>query len=123
NTQPATVSATYASTLSAPNLALEVDGPLLGTGNLTLVGKTGDTILKDLWESNGGYGTVLLTQTSATIAGVSDPVFSGNVSVNGGVLELGAPNNVLGPNSGGTQSVTVASGAPVVFNGFTGAYT
>ncbi|MGD0389967.1 MAG: hypothetical protein ABSC42_13545, partial [Tepidisphaeraceae bacterium] len=116
------------SSASAPNLGLQVNGPLAGTGTLTLVGSTGDGI------ENGSstpfsedYGTLILTQSAAAVNGTGDSAFSGNVvvgtpgnSTSGPVLELGPVADPLGTSA--SQTVTVNNMSAVVINGNTGAY-
>ncbi|MGA2443003.1 MAG: PEP-CTERM sorting domain-containing protein, partial [Tepidisphaeraceae bacterium] len=109
---------------SAPNWGLQVNGPLAGTGDLTLVGSTGDAICNGSTTGlTEGYGTLILTQAAAAVngSGTGDGAFSGNVYVGNGtaggpVLELAA-SNALGTNGSSSQTVTVANGSAVVING------
>jgi autotransporter-associated beta strand protein len=105
-------------TPSAPNLGIQVNGPLAGAGALTLIGATGDTF-NDGYNNTivGGYGTLILNETAGPITGVAgSAAFTGNVNVNDGVLETTTFSNAMGPNTSTSQTVTVASGAAVVFN-------
>jgi hypothetical protein len=97
---------------AAATSGVTVNGVISGTGALTKLG--------------AGPLYVNRTSTSRTLAGTTYGVYSGNVNVNGGWLQLGANDNILGPNgtfaAPGAQTVTVANGASVVFSNNNAAY-
>ncbi|MGA2442547.1 MAG: hypothetical protein ABSH08_16460, partial [Tepidisphaeraceae bacterium] len=73
-----------------------------------------------------GAGTITIADNTYGAGGADRPVvfngsatatstYTGNVNVSSGVLQLGNTANILGTNTGGTQTVTVSSGASVVF--------
>jgi autotransporter-associated beta strand protein len=113
---------------AAPNLGIQVTGPLAGAGNLTIIGASNDTIQHQNNTFVEGYGTMILTATAGTVGGTADAAFSGNVTVgngtaSGAVLILRGTSNALGPNTGGSQTVTVTNGSAAVVDGANGAYS
>jgi hypothetical protein len=94
---------------------VNVSKPLVGSGKLT---KTGT----DFLFLNGGQANAGDAFTSVTWGGTTYGQFSGDVAVNAGVIQFASRHNVLGKNTAGTQVVTIATGAAVVFNDGNGAY-
>lgn len=88
---------------------LIANGLIVGTGSLT----------------KNGNAALYLNKASAaqTLNGTPYAIFSGDVNVNAGILQLGAVNAVLGPNTSTAQTVNVTSGAGVNLNNGNGAFT
>ena len=94
---------------------LTVARPLVGAGTLTKTGA--DFLFLNAGQANAGD-----VFTPVTWGGTTYSQFTGDVNVNQGTIQLTNKHNVLGKNTAGTQLVTVASGAALVFNDGNGSY-
>jgi len=99
---------------------LEVQGPLAGTGNLSIIGQVGDVVSEGYFSNSSIYnGWIEFNATAGAVGSYS--AYTGNVTLAGGalggaVMSLGKANDALGTNASGTQTVTVNSGSSVVLD-------